>query len=79
MECLVYTDRQNYLELLQFKEELTFAIGQGDKEISEKYKSNDKIKDSYKKMMEVVDKSQCYCFKYYENFERSMITTINTL
>jgi hypothetical protein len=42
---------------LQFKEELTFAIGQGDKEISEKYKSNDKIKDSYKKMMEVVDKS----------------------
>jgi hypothetical protein len=28
---------------------------------------------------EVVDKTECYCYKYFENFERSMITTINTL
>jgi hypothetical protein len=42
---------------LQFKEELTFAIDQGDKEINEKYRPNEKIKDSYKKMMEVVDKT----------------------
>lgn len=41
---------------------------QGDKEINDKYKSNEKIKDSYKKMLDVVDKSQCYAYKYYENF-----------
>lgn len=30
---------------------------QGDKEINDKYRPNEKIKDNYKKMLEVVDKS----------------------
>ena len=30
-------------------------------------------------MLEVVDKTECHCYKYYEHFERSMITTVNNL
>ena len=52
---------------------------QGDKEIAERYRPNQKIKENYEKMLEVVDKTECYCYKYYENFERSMMTTVNSL
>jgi hypothetical protein len=30
-------------------------------------------------VLEVIDRTECYTYKYYENFERSMQTTVASL
>jgi hypothetical protein len=55
------------------------SIDLGEKEIDEKYKKNDKIKEDNNNIFNLIDKTECYTHKYYDNFERSMLTTIPSL
>ena len=61
------------------KEELNIALNQGKVELNDKYKRNPNIKEDFKFVLEVIDKTQCYAYKYYDNFERSMQNTISTM
>jgi hypothetical protein len=47
--------------------------------MEEKYRRNEKIKEDYNTVFEIIDKSECYTYKYYEGFERTMLTTVAAL
>ena len=50
------------------KEELTIALAQGKVELNDKYQRNPTIKENFKFVLEVIDKTECYAYKYYDNF-----------
>ena len=57
LSSLIYNERDNYSDILQFREQLSMAKMLGDKEIEDRYRQSNKIEDNYKKILEVIDKT----------------------
>jgi hypothetical protein len=76
---LLYNEKDSFEDILKFQEELTIAMEQGNVEMKDSYNKDPKVREDYRRILEVIDKTECYTYKYYDNFERSMQTTISTM
>lgn len=47
--------------------------------MEEKYRRNPKIREDYRGVLDIIDRSECYTYKYYEGFERSMMGAVGGL
>ena len=57
LESIIYNERDSYNELLAFRQEIEKNIENGKKEIEERYRQSDKIKENYKVIFDVIDKT----------------------
>ena len=68
LESILYNEKDCFDRITTFQEDLLAAVEQGDSEIRNTYVRNGTIKDDYQAILEVIDKTECHAYKYYDNF-----------